>query len=156
MSVLRIVKEGEPILRRKAKPLGRVTKKIRRLISDMFDTMYDADGAGLAAPQIGESLRVIVVDAGAGGVALVDPEIVSSSGEDTEVEGCLSIPGQAGYVTRAAEVVVRGLGEDGKRREVRGEGLLARALQHEIDHLDGILFIDKATGLRRREMEEQD
>jgi peptide deformylase len=121
----------------------------------MFETMYGADGCGLAAPQVGESIRVIVVDAGDGGIALIDPEITLAIGEETDVEGCLSIPGAAGYVTRAAEVVVRGLDENGKRIEVRGEGLLARAFQHEIDHLDGVLFIDKATGLRRRESEEQ-
>lgn len=155
MSVLRIVKEGDPILRAKAKPVGRTTKKIRRLIEDMFETMYGADGCGLAAPQIGESIRLIVVDAGDGGIALIDPEITFAVGEDTDVEGCLSIPGEAGYVTRAAEVVVRGLDEEGKRAEFRAEGLLARAFQHEIDHLDGVLFVDKATGLRRRASEEE-
>ncbi|MGE5552683.1 MAG: peptide deformylase [Betaproteobacteria bacterium] len=144
MAVLPILEEGAEILRRRAEPVARVTKRIQKLIADMVETMHRADGVGLAAPQVGESVRVIVVDVGEGPLALVNPEVVAASGRQTDVEGCLSIPDRVGYVTRAGEVTVRGWNSRGKPIEVAGTGLLARALQHEIDHLDGILFIDRA------------
>lgn len=147
MALLPIKGEGEPILRQRAEPVAKVTKRLRRLIADMIETMHEADGCGLAAPQVGEGLRVIVIDVGDGPLALVNPEIVASSGEDTDMEGCLSIPHRAGYVTRAAEVTAKGLNEQGRPVQVTGSGLLARALQHECDHLDGVLFIDRASGL---------
>lgn len=127
--------------------MERVTKKLTALINDMAETMYAADGVGLAAPQIGEPIRVIVADAGDGLIALVNPVITKSDGEDIEVEGCLSIPGVTGYVKRYAQVQVQGLNEKGKPVKIQADGLLARILQHEIDHLDGILFIDKATSV---------
>jgi len=145
MAVLDIVQVPDPVLRRPAKPVERVTKRIQKLIRDMADTMYAANGAGLAAPQVGVSERVIVADAGDGLVALVNPRIVSSSGSEVDVEGCLSIPNVTVYVERAAQVEVEGWDERGKTVRIKAEGLLARALQHEIDHLDGILIIDKGT-----------
>jgi peptide deformylase len=147
VAVLPILEEGAEVLRRRSEKVDRVTKRIQKLIADMLETMRRAEGAGLAAPQVGELVRVIVVDAGEGPLALVNPEVVSCRGQDTDVEGCLSIPGKAGYVTRAAEVLVRGVNRQGQPVEVSGDGLLARALQHEIDHLDGILFIDRASGI---------
>ncbi|MGE5506924.1 MAG: peptide deformylase [Chitinophagales bacterium] len=147
MATLPIVQEGDGILRQRAMPVEKVTKRIQKLITDMFETMHQAEGVGLAAPQVGEGLRIIVVDVDEGAFALVNPVIVAARGEETELEGCLSLPGRVGYVTRAAEVVVRGLNRQGKQTEVAGGGLLARALQHEIDHLDGVLFTDRATGI---------
>lgn len=151
MSVLEIVQNPSPVLRRRAEPVARVTKRIAKLIRDMADTMYAANGVGLAAPQIGQSIRVIVVDAGEGLVTIVNPEIIDRKGSATDVEGCLSIPGVSGYVTRAAGVTVLGLDAKGRALKMEAEGLLARALQHEIDHLDGILFIDRATGITGRQ-----
>ncbi|MBO8125973.1 MAG: peptide deformylase [Firmicutes bacterium] len=147
MAVYEVVKYGQEVLRRKARPVDKVSKRITKLTKDMLETMYAADGVGLAAPQIGESLRVIVLDVGEGPLAIINPEIVEAKGRSTDVEGCLSLPGVLGYVDRAAEVTVEGLDEKGKPIRIAADGLLARALQHEIDHLDGILFIDKATGI---------
>lgn len=147
MALLPILEEGAEILRGQAEPVERVTKRIQRLISDMIETMRRAEGVGLAAPQVGQGLRVIVIDVGEGPLALVNPELVAAQGQETDIEGCLSIPGRVGYVTRAAEVTVRGVNRQGQETEVRGTGLLARALQHEIDHLEGILFTDRASGV---------
>ncbi|MBE3577339.1 MAG: peptide deformylase [Limnochordales bacterium] len=151
MAVLRIRLEGDPVLRQVAKPVPRVTRRIRKLIHDMKETMYKANGVGLAAPQVGVSERVIVVDTGEGFLALVNPVIEYMEGTQVDVEGCLSIPGVLGYVERADRVVVSGLDEDGRSRRVEARGFMARALQHEIDHLDGILFTDKATMVWREE-----
>lgn len=148
MAILEIVKEPDPVLRRKAEPVTQVTKRIRRLIKDMLETMYSADGVGLAAPQVGVSERVVVVDIGEGPVALINPEISEASGKEIDVEGCLSIPGTSGYVERAEEVVVNGLNENGRSTRIKAEGLFARALQHEIDHLDGVLFVDHALDIQ--------
>jgi peptide deformylase len=156
VAVLPIVKEGAAILRQRAKPVERVTKRIEKLVADMFETMHKVDGVGLAAPQVGAPLRVIVIADGERPLVLLNPEIVSSGGQETDLEGCLSIPGRIGYVTRAAEVVVRGADRRGKPAEIKGTGRLARALQHEIDHLDGILFLDRADEVwERKEAEEQ-
>ena len=149
MAVLQIRLEGDPVLRQKAKPVPKVTKRVTKLLQDMLDTMYAADGVGLAAPQIGISERLIVVDVGEGPICLVNPELVHGEGSVIDREGCLSIPGLYGYVERYERVVVTGLGAKGKPKKVDAQGWLARALQHEIDHLDGILFIDKATGIAR-------
>ncbi|MBO8167843.1 MAG: peptide deformylase [Thermoanaerobacteraceae bacterium] len=145
MAVYQIVKQGDPVLREKARPVSKINANILKLLDNMADTMYDAEGVGLAAPQIGISKRVIVVDCGEGLIELINPEIVEAEGSETDVEGCLSIPGVQGMVPRAAKVKVRGLDRNGKKVELTATGLLARALQHEIDHLDGILFIDKVT-----------
>jgi len=109
----------------------------------MADTMYDAEGVGLAAPQIGISKRVIVIDAGEGLLELINPEILEQEGQDRKIEGCLSVPGIQGEVIRAYRVKVKGWDRTGKETVIVGEGLLARALQHEIDHLNGVLFVDK-------------
>jgi len=137
-----------PFLARKAVPVAVVDDRIRALIRDMFETMYSAEGVGLAAPQVGVGKRVVVldvspVDDAISPVAVVNPEIVSRNGSVTGVEGCLSIPGVQGEVCRAETVEVRGLDEQGNPLRIRAAGILSRALQHEIDHLDGILFIDR-------------
>lgn len=140
--VMEIVKDPNPILRQKAKPVKKFSKRIKRLVPDMLETMYAANGVGLAAPQVGIGERVIVINIGSGAIALINPEITSFEGEDREVEGCLSIPEIKGYVTRYHQVIVRGFSPDGKERVYQAEGLLARVFQHEIDHLDGVLFTD--------------
>ncbi|NLY89574.1 MAG: peptide deformylase [Firmicutes bacterium] len=131
-----------PVLRIKARPVEKITKKTLRILQDMAETMYANNGVGLAAPQIGIPERLITVDTGDGLLSLINPVLVATSGQERDVEGCLSIPGQSGYVTRAARVIVEGLDPGGRRKKIEAEGLLARALQHEIDHLDGILFTD--------------
>lgn len=151
MAILPIRKEGDPVLRQKAQPVPKVTKRIVKLLQDMEETMYAADGVGLAAPQVGVSERLIVVDVGDGPIHLVNPVLVAAEGSVVDVEGCLSIPGVVGYVERAQKVVVDCLDMKGRPRRVEAEDWLARALQHEIDHLDGILFIDKATGITKQE-----
>jgi peptide deformylase len=138
----------DPFLARKAAPVTAVDDRVRALIRDMFETMYGAEGVGLAAPQVGVGKRVIVVDVSPVDktippVAVVNPEIVERTGSVMGVEGCLSVPGIQGEVRRAETVVVRGRDEQGNPVRIRAEGILSRALQHEIDHLDGILFIDR-------------
>ncbi len=146
MAVLPIVKKGDPILETRAQEVPRITKKITKLVEDMIETMYEANGAGLAAPQVGVNKRIIVVDLGEGPVCLINPVVQSAQGEEIDVEGCLSIPERWVYVKRAAEIEVTGLNEKGKPVRVKAEGFLARALQHEIDHLDGILILDRSLG----------
>jgi len=148
MAIYQIVKNGDEVLRLRAKEVKEVNDSIRRLLDNMADTMYDANGAGLAAPQIGISKRVIVVDPGDELLELVNPEIIASEGEETDLEGCLSIPGYTGEVTRFLKVTVKALNRQGEPIELTREGLAARALQHEIDHLEGILFIDKAENVK--------
>ncbi len=150
MAVYQIVELGDQILREQAKPVPKVSDNIRKLLDNMTDTLKEANGVGLAAPQIGISKRVVIIDVGEGLIELVNPEISESQGEDTDTEGCLSIPGVYGEVSRAARVVVKALDRNGDVIKVEGTGLLARALQHEIDHLDGILFVDKAKKLERK------
>lgn len=144
MSVLEIRKAGDKVLKEHAESVARVDRKIRRLLDDMAQTMYEADGVGLAAPQVGVSLRVIVIDAGDGLVELINPVVIEGEGSATASEGCLSIPGVFGEVERCAKVTVEYFNRQGKKAKITGIGLLARALQHEIDHLEGILFIEKA------------
>jgi len=145
---------GDPVLRQKAEALQAVDEDIRRLIKDMFETMYEADGVGLAAPQVGVSRRVIVVDPHEQDVkpfGLVNPVIVQSADyAERGEEGCLSIPGLKDIVERPAAVVVEALDAEGKPVRIEAEGLLARVLQHEVDHLDGILFIDRVSPLKRK------
>ena len=138
----------DPFLSAKAAPVARMDDGVRKLIDDMFETMYSASGVGLAAPQIGEGRRVIIVDVSAveknvAPMALVNPEIVAHRGMVEATEGCLSIPGVEGVVARPEFVTVKGLNELGEPVRFEAGGLLARALQHEIDHLDGVLFIDR-------------
>lgn len=155
MPVLDIKKQGDPVLRQKAKQVAQVDTPLKRLLDDMVETMYAARGIGLAAPQVGISKRVIVVDIGDGPIRMVNPRIVATGEEEEEAtEGCLSIPGVLGEVWRAYTVTVRGLDENGKPVKIDAEGLLARVFQHEIDHLDGRLFIDIATDVREATKEE--
>jgi peptide deformylase len=142
LAVLKIVTQPDPILRRKAKEVTKITKRLRNLAKDMLETLYDADGAGLAAPQIGISERLVVIDVGKGALVLINPEIVAREGQARDVEGCLSIPGRSEYITRARKVRVNFIDLQGKTVTMEGENLLARAFQHEIDHLNGVLFID--------------
>lgn len=144
MAILEIRKAGDPVLKQKAAPVEKITKKTRELIESMADTMYKADGVGLAAPQVGVSQRIIVIDVGEGLIGLVNPVITERDGLESASEGCLSIPGVFGDVERASHVVVEAHDRNGKPVRITGKGLLARALQHEIDHLDGVLFIERS------------
>jgi peptide deformylase len=149
-----ILKYGDPVLHRPAEPVGDLTPELQTLIDDMVETMYAAPGIGLAAPQVGVPLRLFVVDLSVGRASgqllvFVNPVIVEREGMQTEDEGCLSVPGFNATVVRPARVVVRGLDREGRERTVEGTGLLARAFQHEMDHLDGTLFVDRLRGLKR-------
>ncbi len=150
MKILDIRVLGDPVLRKETKPIEQVTDEIRELVSNMFDTMYAAQGIGLAAPQVGRTERVAVVDVEGAKYALINPEIIDTEGSVRGEEGCLSIPEIYGDVTRAARVVVRAQNENGETVEIEGSELLGRCLQHEIDHLDGKLFIDYLSMLKRR------
>jgi peptide deformylase len=141
---------GDPVLRKATTPVEQVTDDIRSLIADMFDTMYAAEGIGLAAPQVGRTERVAVMDVEGRKLALVNPEIIEREGSMRGEEGCLSIPEVFGDVTRSSRVIVRALNEKGEQIEAEGTELLARCMQHEIDHLDGKLFIDYLSMLKRR------
>lgn len=146
MAKFPIVTVGDPVLEQRAEEVPKITKKVAKLIDDMLETMYEANGVGLAAPQVGVSQRIIVLDPGDGPVIIVNPVLNEASGEEIDVEGCLSIPERWVYVKRATEVEVTGLNEKGKPLRVQAEGLFARALQHEIDHLDGVLMLDRMLG----------
>jgi peptide deformylase len=147
VALLQIITRDNPRLRLKAKRVPKVDDSVRRLMDDMVDTMLDAPGVGLAATQVDVQLRVIVMKVDNQLYTLANPEVVRSSGEQIGYEGCLSVPGYVGEVARADKVTMKGLNRNGKEVRIKGEGLLARAIQHEIDHLDGVLFIDKLTSL---------
>ena len=144
-----IVTAGDPILRKTARPVDEVTDRTRKILNDMADTMYHAQGVGLAAPQVGISKRIIVVDVGDGLLQLVNPVISAKDGLQEGPEGCLSVPGLNGIVVRANHVVVTAQNEYGEPVTIDAEGFKARALQHEIDHLEGILYTDKASSVER-------
>lgn len=144
-----IVTAGDPILRKTARPVDQVTDRTRKILNDMADTMYHAQGVGLAAPQVGISKRLIVVDVGDGLLQLVNPVISAKDGIQEGPEGCLSVPGLNGVVVRANHVVVTAQNEYGEPVTIDAEGFKARALQHEIDHLEGILYTDKASSVER-------
>ncbi|THF74256.1 peptide deformylase [Cohnella fermenti] len=152
MSIRLIVKHPDDVLREPANTVTKFNSNLHKLLDDMAETMYDADGVGLAAPQVGISKRVIVVDADEehGLIELVNPEIVSKEGEQLGPEGCLSIPGLQGDVRRALRVTIRGQDRHGNPVEYSGSELLARAFQHEVDHLNGVLFIDLAESVYER------
>ena len=137
---------GDEILKKQAKEVTEMTPKIEELIDDMFETMYDANGCGLAAPQVGIRKRIVVIDCGDQPLVLINPEILETSGEQTGQEGCLSVPGKVGIVTRPNYAKVKALNENMEEIIVEGEELLARCLLHEIDHLDGIMYVDKVEG----------
>ncbi|WP_019880515.1 peptide deformylase [Succinispira mobilis] len=149
MAVLEVVQIGNPVLKAKAEPVEKINKQILKILDDMADTMYASDGVGLAAPQIGVSKRIIIVDIGEGLIELINPEIVSAEGSVVDQEGCLSVAGFFGDVARAQKVVVQGLNRQGKRVKIKAVDFLARALQHEIDHLEGRLFVDLAVNLKK-------
>lgn len=134
---------GDPILRKRSKEVEEINDRIKTLLDDMVETMYENEGVGLAAPQVGVLRRVIVIDIGEGPIKLINPEIIFEEGEFIDSEGCLSIPDKAGTVKRPEKVRVKYLDENGEEKIIEGTGLLSKALCHEIDHLDGILFIDK-------------
>ena len=147
MALLEIREYGkDDILLKKCKPVKELTPRLKTLIEDMLDTMYDADGVGLAAPQVGVLRRICVIDIGEGPVVLINPEVIETSGEQTGSEGCLSVPGKTGIVTRPNYAKVKALNEDMEEIIVEGEELMARALLHEIDHLDGNIYVNKVEG----------
>jgi peptide deformylase len=149
-----ILRYGDALLHEKARPVDAVTPEINRLIDDMIETMYAAPGVGLAAPQVGEALRIFVVDVSvgrdpAGLCVMINPEFVERDGMQLEEEGCLSLPGFNATVVRPSRAVLKGLDRHGMDQQLEGSGLLARAFQHEMDHLDGTLFVDRLRGLKR-------
>lgn len=149
MAIRNIRTIGDPVLNKRAREVTVMDDKLKILIEDMLDTMYDAEGVGLAAPQVGILKRVVVIDCSMEGdepIVLINPEILETSGEQTGTEGCLSVPGKVGIVTRPNYCKVRALNENMEPFEVEGEELLARALCHEIEHLDGHLYVEKVEG----------
>jgi peptide deformylase len=153
--VLKIVEYPDPVLGKKAQPVEEINETIHRLIDDMIETMHEAPGIGLAAPQVGESKQVMVVDIRAIEpeseiIVLINPQIVEADGEAVREEGCLSVPGLLSDIKRHDKVKVRGLNREGKAVEIMGEGLLARVFQHEIDHLNGTVILDRVSLLKRQ------
>ena len=155
--VRKILELGDETLRKTSKPMQKFDLRLWLLLRDMADTMYKAEGVGLAAPQVGILRRVVVIDVqdGRGLIELVNPEIIAAEGEQAGAEGCLSVPGRRGYVVRPNKVTVRAQDRKGKHFEITGEGLLARAFCHELDHLDGILYSDREEYEIKDDEEEQ-
>lgn len=145
MAIRNIRKNGDEILRKKSREVEKVDEKIKELVKDMLETMYKNNGVGLAAPQVGILKRVVVIDLydNNGPIVLINPEIIKEKGEQEVVEGCLSFPNQFAKIIRPAEVTVKALDEDGKEIKIKAKELLAQAISHEVDHLEGILFVDK-------------
>lgn len=156
MALREIRKMGDEVLRKKAKEVKILTPRLKELIGDMFDTMYAANGVGLAAPQVGVLRRIVVIDCGDNPITLINPVIVEKDGEQVGEEGCLSVPGKVGVVKRAMHCKVRALNADMQEYEVEGDGLLARCLQHEIDHLDGKMYVDIAQEMHDVTMEDEE
>lgn len=146
MALREIRVQGDPVLEKVCKEVKEITPRIQDLIDDMIETMYEANGVGLAAPQVGILKRIVVIDVGEGPIVMINPRIIDSDGEQTGDEGCLSVPGKAGCVTRPNYVVARFLNEEMQECEVEGTELLARAICHELDHLDGHLYVEKVEG----------
>ena len=146
MAIRKVREIGDEILTKRCKEVKEITPRTRELIADMLETMYEQRGVGLAAPQVGILKRIITIDVGEGPIILINPEIIETSGEQTGEEGCLSVPGKAGVVTRPEHVKVRTLDQDMNEVILEGEGLLARAFCHEIDHLNGKLYVDMIQG----------
>ena len=146
MALRTILVQGDSVLTKKSRTVDKMTPRIGELITDMLDTMYDAMGVGLAAPQVGILKRIVVIDVGEGPIVLINPEILETSGEQTGDEGCLSVPGMAGQVTRPNYVKVKALDVNMEEQILEGEGLLARAFCHEIDHLDGKMYTELVEG----------
>ena len=146
MAIRTIRIQGDPVLEKRCREITEVTPKIEELINDMLDTMYEANGVGLAAPQVGILKRVVVIDIGEGPIIMINPEILETSGEQTGDEGCLSLPGKAGQVTRPNYVKARAFNENMEEYIIEGEELMARAICHELDHLDGHMYTEKVEG----------
>ena len=146
MATRKIRELGDEVLTKQCKEVTKMTLRTKVLIQDMLDTMYEALGVGLAAPQVGVLKRIVVIDVGEGPLILINPEILEASGEQTGEEGCLSVPGKSGQVTRPDYVKVKALNEDMEEIELEGTGLLARAFCHEIDHLNGKMYVDLVEG----------
>ncbi len=146
MALRTIRVQGDPVLEKVCKPVTEITPRISELIEDMLDTMYDANGVGLAAPQVGILKRIVVIDVGEGPIVMINPVIVETSGEQTGDEGCLSVPGKAGQVTRPNYVKAQAFDENMQPYEIEGTELLARAICHETDHLEGHLYVEKVEG----------
>ena len=146
MALREIRVQGDAVLTKVCKEIKEVTPRIQDLIDDMIETMYEANGVGLAAPQVGILKRLVVIDVGEGPIVMINPRIVAQDGQQTGDEGCLSVPGKAGQVTRPNYVKARFFDEEMNECEVEGEGLLARAICHELDHLDGHLYVEKVEG----------
>lgn len=146
MALRTIRMQGDPVLTKKCREIKEMTPKIQELIEDMFDTMYEANGVGLAGPQVGVLKRVVVIDIGEGPVVMINPVILETSGEQTGDEGCLSLPGKAGIVTRPNYVKARAFNKDMEEFEIEGTELMARAICHELDHLDGHMYMEKVEG----------
>lgn len=144
MAIRKILVEGDPTLRKTCRKVEKVDKRILQLLDDMAQTMHQADGVGLAAPQVGVLRRVVVIDVGEGVIDLINPEIIETSGEQLGDEGCLSLPGKFMQIRRPMKTTVRAMNRQGELFEITGEALLSRALCHEIDHLDGVLYMDHA------------
>lgn len=153
MAIRNIRKDEDEILRKTSKKVDKIDSRIITLLDDMEETMRSAEGVGLAAPQVGVLRRVVVIDVGDGLIELINPIIVYETGEQLRKEGCLSVPGKSGVVKRPEKVIVRALNRKGETIEIEGEELLATAFCHEIDHLNGILFIDKAINIETQENE---
>ncbi|MBQ3574128.1 MAG: peptide deformylase [Clostridia bacterium] len=144
MAIRKIVKLGEDeVLRKRSRKVDKFDKRLEQLLDDMADTMYEADGAGLAAPQVGILKRCVVIDVGEGLIELVNPEILSAEGTQMCIEGCLSVPGRRGRVERPEKVIVHAQDRKGRHIELEGDGFLANAICHELDHLDGVVYVDK-------------
>lgn len=157
MAIREVREIGDEILTKQCKQVTKMTLRTKLLIGDMLETMYEKHGVGLAAPQVGVLKRIVVIDVGEGPIVLINPEIVETSGEQTGEEGCLSVPGKWGVVTRPNRVKVRALDQNMEPFEMEGEELLARAFCHEIDHLSGQLYVDKAEdGLHDVQYDEED
>ena len=156
MAKLKILTAGDPVLRQTAAEVTKIDKKLIKLLRDMAETMYAADGVGLAAPQIGVSKRIVVIDVGDGIIEMINPVIVNKEGSVVGGEGCLSVPEYEGEVERAEKVECEFTDRSGKRYLIETDGLLAIAIQHELDHLDGVLFIDKAQSIMPKKKEKFD
>lgn len=156
MALRTIRTEGDPVLRKVSRPVTEMNQKIRTLIFDMLDTMYESMGVGLAAPQVGILKRLVTIDVGDGPIVLINPEILETSGEQTGDEGCLSVPGMSGQVTRPNYVKVKALDENMEEVIYEGTELLARAFCHEIDHLDGKMYTDLVEGELHRTVYDDD
>lgn len=154
MAIRKIVTMGDDILRKQSREVKEINERILVLLDDMVETLRENNGAGLAAPQVGVLKQVVVIDVGEGLIELINPVITHSEGAVVEAEGCLSIPGKWANVERPERVTVEALGRDGKKLTITGEGMLARALCHEIDHLHGVLYVDKMLGFIEEEDEE--